>query len=79
MLMLAADTTAAPDVRAMAELKITALRRVAAERARRRGPAVSQAHWMAMAGDLARWVDRREPLHVTQPLEAPPGDPFGDP
>ena len=79
LLMLAADTTAAPDVRAMAELKIAALRRVAAERARRRGPEMSQAHWMAMAGDLARWVDRREPLHVTQPLEAPPGDPFGDP
>jgi hypothetical protein len=63
----------------MAELKITALRTVAVARARRRGPEVSQAHWVAIAGDLARWVDRREPPHVTQPLAAPPGDPFGDP
>jgi len=79
LLVLAADTTAAPDVRAMAELKIAALRPIAAERARHPGPEVSQAHWTAIAGDLTRWVERREPPRVTPPLVAPPGDPFGEP
>jgi hypothetical protein len=79
LLALAADTNAAPEVRAIADLKIAELRPVAATRARRPGSDAERAHWMAIAGDFTRWIDRRELPAPTPALEAPPGDPFGEP
>lgn len=79
LLQLAADTTAAPEVRAIVEYKIAALRDVAAARSRRRGPVVARAHWRAIAGDFTRWLERRELPAPTPALQAPPGDPFGEP
>jgi len=81
LLALAADTSASPEVRAIAELEITKLRRVAESRARshpatRWGDA-EQAHWLAIAGDFTRWLERRELPTPTPALVAPPGDPFG--
>jgi hypothetical protein len=76
LLALASDQQAAPEVRAMAEFKIAALRAVAVARGRA-GSAASRAHWNAIAGDFTRWIDRREVPRPTPPLDAPPGDPFG--
>jgi hypothetical protein len=81
LLSLAADTNASPEVRAIAELKIAKLKRVAETRARahpatRWGDA-EQAHWLAIAGDFTRWIERRELPAPTPALVAPPGDPFG--
>jgi hypothetical protein len=77
LLALAADTSAAPEVRAMAELKVASLR----DEARQRGASGSEqerAHWRAIAGDMTRWLERRELPQPTEALVAPPGDPFGE-
>jgi hypothetical protein len=76
LLTLAADTSAAPEVRAVAEFEIGRLRPDAARRAQG-GDTMTRAHWAAIAGDLARWIDRRELPAPTPALVAPPGDPFG--
>jgi hypothetical protein len=76
LLALAADQRAAPEVRAMADLKIAALRTVAAGRGRA-GPDAARAHWGAIAGDFGRWIERRDLPRPTPALDAPPGDPFG--
>jgi hypothetical protein len=76
LLGLAADRDAAPEARAMAELKLAAL----APRARLAagsGSDAARAHWLAVAGDVTRWLERRELPTPTAPLRAPPGDPFG--
>jgi hypothetical protein len=79
LLVLAADTAAAPEVRAMAEYEIGRLRAVAARRASAGGDTMDRAHWSSIAGDLARWIERRELPRPTPALVAPPGDPFGEP
>ena len=76
LLGLAADTTAAPEVRAVAEYEIGRLRADAARRAQT-GDTMSRAHWAAIAGDFQRWIERRELPAPTPALVAPPGDPFG--
>ena len=78
LLALAADVNASPEARAGAELAIARLRATALERARAGERAsAEQAHWTAVAGDFARWLDRRELPRPTPALTAPPGDPFG--
>ena len=79
LIALAADTAAAPEVRAIAELEIADLRPVAASRAKRPGSAVVRAHWASIAGDFTRWIERRELPTPTPALEAPPIAPFGQP
>ncbi len=79
LLALAADTTAAPEVRAIAELEIAELRPVAESRAKRPGTAAVRAHWASIAGDFTRWIERRELPAPTPALEAPPIAPFGQP
>ncbi|MGH7668387.1 MAG: zinc-dependent metalloprotease, partial [Gemmatimonadaceae bacterium] len=76
LLLLAADTTAAPEVRAIVELEIRDLQPQAARRAQS-GSITARAHWYAIAGDFQRWIERRELPAPTKALEAPPGDPFG--
>lgn len=76
LLMLAADTDASPEVRAMAELKVRELG-TAAARAATAGSAEARAHLLAVAGDAERWRDRREAPKPSGALVAPPGDPFG--
>ncbi|HEY2067880.1 MAG TPA: zinc-dependent metalloprotease [Gemmatimonadaceae bacterium] len=78
LLALASDSDASPDVRAVAEYEIARLRPVAAHRSTS-GDVMSRAHWSAIAGDFARWLDRRELPKPTPALAAPPGDPFGEP
>jgi hypothetical protein len=79
LLALASDNDAAEQVRAIAELEISSLRSVATRRAHAAGPFAERAHWLAIAGDFGRWVDRRELPAPTKALVAPPGDPFGEP
>jgi len=76
LLLLAADKEAAPDVRAIAELKMDALRRRARTLAAS-GSVPERAHWMAIAGDFTRWIERQELPTPTPALRPPPGDPFG--
>lgn len=78
LLALAADADAAPEVRAMAEYQIGRLRPAAQQRGAS-GDAMNRAHWTSIAGDFARWMDRRELPKPTPALAAPPGDPFGEP
>jgi hypothetical protein len=76
LLALAADAGASAEVRALAELRIGALR----DRARllaRTGSEAARAHWNAVAGDFTRWLERRELPKPSPALAAPPGDPFG--
>jgi hypothetical protein len=79
LIALAADTAAAAEVRAIAELEIAELRPVAATRAKRPGSAAARAHWASIAGDFTRWIERRELPTPTPALEAPPIAPFGQP
>jgi hypothetical protein len=76
LLALAADTAAAPEVRAMADFKIASLSALARQRART-GSEGSRAHWSAIAGDFTRWTERRTLPAPSPALPAPPGDPFG--
>jgi hypothetical protein len=78
LLTLAADSVAAPEVRAVAEYEIGRLRPIAA-RMGSTGDTMNRAHWSSIAGDFARWIDRRELPRPTPALVAPPGDPFGEP
>jgi hypothetical protein len=78
LLALAADTSAAPEVRAVAEWEISRLRAEATRRAAS-GDTMNRAHWASIAGDFMRWLDRRELPAPTPALVAPPGDPFGEP
>jgi hypothetical protein len=78
LMQLAADTTASPEVRAIADLKVAQLRDVATQRARG-GSVAERAHWRAIAGDFTRWLERQELPQPTPALVAPPGDPFGIP
>ena len=75
LILLAADTAASPESRAMADLKLTELRPVAVARSRAGSPE-DRAHWLAIATDFAQWLDRREIPKSTRALLAPPGDPF---
>lgn len=80
ILSLAADTDAAPETRAIAELKLTRLRPVASRRATDVGTAggdAERAEWLSISGDIGRWLDRHELPTPTKALIAPPGDPFG--
>ena len=75
LLALAADTAAAPEVRAVAELKLVGLRDEARRRGRAGGDDV-RAHWRLVDGDVTRWLERRELPKPTPALVPPPGDPF---
>lgn len=76
LLALAADAEAAPEVRAVAEYEISRLRPIALRYAST-GVVMNRAHWASIAGDFARWIDRRELPKPSPALVAPPGDPFG--
>ena len=78
LMMLAADTDAAPEVRAMAEYQIGRLRPLAQRRSAA-GDTMSRAHWTSIGGDFGRWLERRELPKPSLALVAPPGDPFGEP
>jgi hypothetical protein len=77
LIMLAADSGAAPDVRAMAQFKLTDL--LARARGQANSGSVEQrAHFTSIASDLTRWIDRRELPALSPALRPPPGDPFGE-
>ena len=76
LITLAADREASPEVRSIVELKMTTLRN-RARSASAAGADVERAHWLSIAGDFTRWLERKELPTPTAPLRAPPGDPFG--
>ena len=77
LILLAADSMAAPEVRAVVEVKLADLRTLA--RGRAIGPVDERAHWLAIARDIDRWIEHREVPRLSPALLAPPGDPFGIP
>jgi len=77
LIMLAADSNAAPEVRAMAEYKIAALR-PRAQALSRAGSVDNRAHFASLSNDFARWIERRELPALSPALRPPPGDPFGE-
>ncbi|MDQ6738065.1 MAG: zinc-dependent metalloprotease, partial [Gemmatimonadota bacterium] len=81
VMALAADTDADPEARAIADLKLSRLRQTAGRRATDTSPAGGgdgeRASWMAISGDIGRWLDRHELPQPSKALVAPPGDPFG--
>jgi uncharacterized protein DUF4953/uncharacterized protein DUF5117 len=77
LLTLAADSGAAPDVRAMAQYKLADLLPRARAQART-GGVEQRAHFTSIANDLARWIERRELPALSPALRPPPGDPFGE-
>ena len=77
LLLLAADSDAAPEVRSMAELKIVELRPSAASWSKQATRSEEdRAHWLSVATDFERWMEKRELPSLTRALVAPPGDPF---
>lgn len=76
LLILAADREAAPEVRGLVDLKMQTLR-TKARALSASGPDQERAHWISIAGDFTRWIERRELPTPTPALRAPPGDPFG--
>jgi hypothetical protein len=76
MITLAADTTAAQEVRAIIDLRLETLRSVARRNAAT-GSDDERASWASMARDIGSWLDRHEVPRRTPSLVAPPGDPFG--
>jgi hypothetical protein len=78
LLALAADSAAAPEVRAMAELKLGEVAAAARAVARAGGAPDARAHALAVGADVERWKTRREAPQPSPALVAPPGDPFGE-
>ena len=77
LLLLAADSEASPEVRSMGELKIVELRPGAASWATQAARSEEdRAHWLSIAADFGRWIEKRELPSLTRALSAPPGDPF---
>jgi hypothetical protein len=79
LITLAADSDAAPEVRAMAELKLGELGAAAGRQARAASGIEARAHHRALALDAERWLTHREAPRPSPALVAPPGDPFGEP
>jgi hypothetical protein len=77
LLLLAADSEATPEVRAMAELKLADLRARARARFAAAKSDEDRAHWLSIVNDFTRWIDKRELPKLSPSPVAPPGDPFG--
>ncbi|MHB1311151.1 MAG: zinc-dependent metalloprotease [Gemmatimonadaceae bacterium] len=78
LLALAADKQAAPDVRAIVDVKLGELRTLAAGAAGSAPSVEAKAHAQSVAADITRWLERGELPTPSPALRAPPGDPFGD-
>ncbi|HEX5581828.1 MAG TPA: zinc-dependent metalloprotease [Gemmatimonadaceae bacterium] len=76
LLRLAASEGAAPEVRALATYRAGELR-ADAERRARSGSDMVRAHWQSIARDIERW-QKDGTLPKVEPMDAPPGDPFGN-
>jgi len=71
--MLSADIEAAPEVRAMAELKVADLRARARSRQTAAKSDDERAHWLSIVNDFTRWIAKRELPKFSPSLVAPPG------
>jgi hypothetical protein len=77
LLYLAADSDAAPEVRAMAALKVGDLRNRARGKLAAAKDDDERAHWLSIVNECTRWIEKGELPKFTRSLVAPPGDPFG--
>jgi hypothetical protein len=77
VILLAADTVAQTEVRAIAEFKLVAWRAAAKQRAIS-GSVENRAHWAAIEAVIGRYLEEGEVPKLTPALRPPPGDPFGD-
>jgi hypothetical protein len=79
LLTLSADSAAATEVRAMAELKVADLRAKAKAKQAAARTDEARAHWLSIVNDCTRWIEKRELPKLSPALVPPPGDPFGTP
>ena len=77
LILLAADSNAAADPRAVANLTLRRLDALAATR-ERLGGLEHRAHMSALRRDIRQWLEEGEVPAMTLALRAPPGDPFGE-
>ncbi len=78
LMTLAADKTAAPEVRAIVDFKLAALQALAGRTAAASPAVEAKAHAQSVAADIKRWLERGELPTPSPALRATPGDPFGD-
>lgn len=78
LMTLAADKQAAPEVRAIVDVKLAELQALAGARGGETGAVDVRAHARAVAADIKRWLERGELPTPSPALRPPPGDPFGD-
>jgi hypothetical protein len=78
LMTLAADKSAAPEVRSIVDLKLAALQSSAQRIAASSQSVDTRAHAQSVAADIRRWLERRELPSPSPALRATPGDPFGD-
>jgi len=78
LMTLAADKQAAPEVRAIVDLKLAALQAYWSRAAAGTEQVEVRAHAQSIAADIRRWLERGELPSPSPALRAPPGDPFGD-
>ncbi|HVT38384.1 MAG TPA: hypothetical protein VHE78_05045, partial [Gemmatimonadaceae bacterium] len=78
LMQLAADKAASPEVRAITEYEIVRLRPIVTAKAAAAAADDVKAHWLAIAADFKRYIERGELPPLTPVLRPPPGDPFGD-
>ena len=77
LMQLAADSAAAPDVRAVVDLRLATLRDEARTRGRAASDETDRASWRAIADDLTRWLERQQLPSPTPAPRLPLLEPFG--
>ncbi|MGQ0650016.1 MAG: zinc-dependent metalloprotease [Gemmatimonadaceae bacterium] len=77
LILLAADSNASSDVRAIANHTLRRLSTTAGTR-ESQGGLEHRAHMSALRRDIASWLETGEVPSMTLALRAPPGDPFGE-
>lgn len=77
LMELAADSAAAPDIRAVVDLRLAALRDEARSRGRAAADESERASWRAIADDMTRWLERQQLPSPTPAPRLPLLEPFG--
>lgn len=78
LILLAADKDASPEVRAIASFELNRLKTSAASKASASQNDDTKGHWLSLADDIKRYLEKGEVPVLSTALRPPPGDPFGE-